>query len=268
VFPRLACNLIVGAAILGVGLLATPGVGVGIEKGEFDPAAWDDLLREYVRDGVVNYQGWQQSGTDELDAFLDAAGEYDLGSTMGKEPKAAFFVNAYNAWAIRQILDHYPVDSVTEIPGFFDRNARMIAGEKRTLEKIEEELATLMRQKPDFALLLVPGTSGWPTLFGRAYSTDNYIQQSDETMKEMVMQGHGYYDAETNQLHLPEGVIKYMYLYDALPNGFVSYYSYHFPLADIVAMSSNNPEEVPVPVKWELNDANPRPRPEVESEEP
>jgi hypothetical protein len=243
-------------------------VGIGVEKGEFDPAAWDELLREYVRNGLVDYQGWQQGGIDELDAFLDAAGEYDLRSTMGKEPKAAFLVNTYNAWAIRQVLDHYPVDSVTEIPGFFDRNARMIAGEKRTLEKIEEELATLMRQKPEFALLLVPGTSGWPALFGRAYSTENYVQQSAEAMKQMVSAGYGYYDEEANKLHLPDGVVRYMHLYEALPRGFLYYYSNHFRLGDIVAINNDNPETVVVPVKWELNDANPRPRPETESKEP
>jgi hypothetical protein len=35
-----------------------------------------------------------------------------------------------------------------------------------------------------------------------------------------------------------------------------------------VAINNDNPETVVVPVKWELNDANPRPRPEAESKEP
>ncbi len=258
----------VGMAILGAGLLAGPGMGIGLEKGEFDPAAWDELLRQYVRDGLVDYQGWQNNGIEALDAFLDAAGEYDLHTTMGKEPKAAFLVNAYNAWAIRQILDHYPVDSVQEIPGFLDRNKRMIAGEKRTLDEIEEELATIMRQNPEFALLLVPGTSGWPPLFGRAYSTENYVQESTEAMKAMTKGRHAYYDGEANELYLPEGVVRYMHLYEAMPRGFIYHYANHFQLGEIVAISNGKPETITVPVNWELNDANPRPRPASESKEP
>jgi hypothetical protein len=231
--------------------------GWGLEEGEFDPAGWDTLLRQYVTDGLVDYKTWQREGIEALDAFLDAAGEYDLTSTMGKEPKAAFLVNVYNAWAVRQILDHYPVDSVQEIPGFFDKNKRLVAEERLTLDDIEEKLATLLRHNPDFAFLLVPGTSGWPRLTRTAYSTENYREGVREAGRALVDEKLISLDREAKVLRLPVQITKYDEIYENMPQGLVGVLSDYLPLADIVAIGSKKPEHATGPVDWSLNDSAP-----------
>jgi hypothetical protein len=238
-------------------LAATP--GQALERGEFDPTAFDVLVKEYVKDGRVDYEGWQAAGIEALDAFLDEAGEYDLTSTMGKEPKASFLINAYNAWAIRQILEHYPVESVKDIPGFFDSNKRLIAGEYFNLNGIEEKLADLLRNRPYFANALVPGTSGWPKLASEAYSTDTYEALTVESMKSLIGDAYLRYDAEKNLLHVPAPISRHMDLFEAMPKGLVGHLSGYLPLGDIVAISKHKPKHVRDDIDWSLNDSRARP---------
>lgn len=243
-----------GIALFGLVLLAGAAPARALEPGEFDPAPWDTLLHTYVTDGRVDYAAWKADGTGALDAFLEAAGDYDLTSTLGKEPRAAFLVNAYNAFAIRQILDHYPVGSVKEIPGFLDKNAIRIAGEERTLDGIKAALGKLLPTQPSYAFLIVPGTSGWPPLPGAALSSGNYRKMTDNARKEMVLGGHVYFDEKANVLHLPAQITDYIEVYDALPKGLVGFLSGELPLSQVVAISAKQPERVTDPVDWTLND--------------
>lgn len=233
-------------------LAAAP--ALALEPGEFDPAPWNALLQTYVKDGHVDYGAWKAGGIGALDAFLDSTGDYDLNSTLGKEPRAAFLVNAYNAFAIRQILEHYPVGSVKEIPGFLDRNTLHIAGEDRTLNGIDSTLAGLLPTQPSYAFLLVPGTSGWPALPGEALSSKNYHQMVNDALREMFLGGHVYYDEKANILHVPAQIADHIDVYDSLPGGLVGFLSGELPLAHVVAISSKKPERVTEPVDWTLND--------------
>lgn len=56
---------------------------------------------------------------------------------MTREEQIAFYINAYNACCIKGILDHYPVKSPKDIPGFFDQLKFAVAGETLTINQIE-----------------------------------------------------------------------------------------------------------------------------------
>jgi Protein of unknown function, DUF547 len=224
-----------------------------LEPGEMNPAPFDNLLKKYVAEGKVDYPRWKAAGTKDLDAFLDSLAAYDLTQIMGKEPKAALFINAYHAWAIRQILEHYPVKSVNDIPGFFDKNTRKVAGQERTLNDIEAALAELIPHEPEFALALSNGSLGGPRMIEEALTSDNLMKRLNDVMKDAATSKRVRYDPKTNEMHLPPQIVKYLPQYEALPNGFVGKFGGSLSLADVMAWTSKHPKIVEDPVDWSLN---------------
>src|SRR5918996_4445904 len=70
---------------------------------EHHHSKWTNVLREFVHDGMVDYAGLKKRGQSELDAYLASLqavcpGEY---GRWTREQKLAFWINAYNAFAVR-----------------------------------------------------------------------------------------------------------------------------------------------------------------------
>jgi len=233
--------------------LLSPRFAQALEPGELNPQPFDNLLKKYVADGKVDYSRWKAAGTKDLDAFLDSLAAYDLTRVMGKEPKAALLVNAYHAWVIRQILEHYPVKSVNDIPGFFDKNTRKVAGQERTLNDMEAALAELIPHEPEFALVLSNGSLGGPKMVEAAVTSDNLMKRLNDGMRDAAALKRLRYDPKTNEMHLPPQIVKYLPQYEALPNGFVGKFSANLSLSDVMAWTSKHPKIVEDPVDWSLN---------------
>jgi len=100
--------------------------------------AWDALLKKYVNEkGLVAYEKWKNNAADRkaLDDYLAQyapAGEVAKGDDL-----AASGINAYNAFAIKGILENYPTESIWALPNSFGRKAYPIGGQKVSLDDIE-----------------------------------------------------------------------------------------------------------------------------------
>jgi len=103
------------------------------ESGNFDA-----ILKKYVNGEFFEYAKLQGNPEDlrKFEAFLDWQAKADL-KPMTREEQIAFYINAYNACCIKGILDHYPVKSPKDIPGFFDQLQFVVAGETLTVNQIE-----------------------------------------------------------------------------------------------------------------------------------
>lgn len=99
------------------------------------------ILQEYVHGGVTDYAGIAGSGA-ELDAYLEILAETDP-EPFGREEKLAFWINTYNAFTIKLILNHYPgVESIRDIPRG-DRwkwRGWIVNGEGVSLDEIEHKI--------------------------------------------------------------------------------------------------------------------------------
>lgn len=152
---------------------------VRLEPGEFDCSVWDRILYDYVTYEGVDWKAWHQHGTQEIDDFLNDAASYSLRSVMGKEPKIAFLMNIYNAFAVQQILNHYPLDSINEIEGFFDANSISVDGEDQTLDDLAEQVRAIGKPYPQCALALFSGAMCQAPLAPRAYTAANLADQAE-----------------------------------------------------------------------------------------
>src|SRR3989338_9084433 len=74
-----------------------------------DQQPWDHLLKKDVSEGWVSYALWKkdQKGLDDyLEALQKPAGIQVKSWTQPEQ--MAFYINAYNAYTIKLLLNHYP----------------------------------------------------------------------------------------------------------------------------------------------------------------
>ncbi len=253
-----AAALAAVAAVAALAALPATAAPQKLEQGEFDPAVLDSLTGLYVRDGGVDYADWKAEGSEALDGFLASAGDYDLRSTMGKEPRVAFLLNAYNGWAVRQILDHYPVKSVQDIPGFFDKNTVRIAGEERTLNDVEALLAQTYGHHPLFLVGLSPGAKGMPTLPAEAFTSARLTALLGKQAGTYLGPKRLNYDQESNTLHVPPQFQRHWDLFRDLPKGPGEILGVYMPLSQVSALARADQglQVVAGPVDWSLDDAS------------
>lgn len=152
-----------------------------VGEAAFDHSAFDRLLVDHVdADGFVDYHGLAERSAD-LDAYVEslATAAFD---ELGRDERLALLINAYNAFTLRLILDHYPVESIRDIPG--DERWKAVrwnlAGETYSLDQIEHELVRPNFREPRIHFVLVCAAVGCPPLRPEAYTADRLEEQLED----------------------------------------------------------------------------------------
>lgn len=145
---------------------------------KFDHHRLDALLRRFVDpDGLVDYGGLRRAQSD-LDAYLTSLADASL-DRLGRDGRLALLLNAYNAFTLRLILDHYPIGSILDIPVARRWSARRwrLAGRTVSLDEIENELIRPNFKEPRIHFALVCAAKGCPRLRAEAYVPDRLEEQ-------------------------------------------------------------------------------------------
>ena len=120
--------------------------------GGTERAAWGRVLRNFVRDGGVDYAGLKALPED-LESYLASLAAVRP-ETLDPSEALAFWCNAYNAVVLRHVLDRYPgIESVKAEDGFFNSLTFPVAGAERTLDEIESEGRELGDPRIHFAVV-------------------------------------------------------------------------------------------------------------------
>ncbi len=137
----------------------------------------NSLLSKSVTNGKVDYSSLKNnSAFKELIQFIN---EKDV-SNEKDNVKKAYRINAYNLLVINQVIENFPLSSVQEVGGFFDRNKFTIGGEKLTLNQFEKQY--LLEEFNDARLhfVLVCGALGCPPITNFAYMPERLESQIDK----------------------------------------------------------------------------------------
>lgn len=151
----------------------------------FDHSAFDSLLRTHVSamGGFVDYEAFNKDA-GKLDAYITALAKADL-DTLGRDERLAFLINAYNAFTLRLILDHYPVESIKDIPSEerWDAKRWHLGGQVYSLNQIEHELIRPKFAEPRVHFALVCAAIGCPPLRSEAYAGNRLEEQLADQSK-------------------------------------------------------------------------------------
>lgn len=137
-------------------------------------AAWDALLQKHVSRGAVDYAALKQD-VSRLDAYLDTLGAARP-STFTPDGQLAFWINAYNAFTVKLILNHYPVESIRRIDRPWKQKTWLAGGKMFSLDEIEHTILRGKFKDPRIHFAIVCASIGCPDLHNRALTAQS-VQQ-------------------------------------------------------------------------------------------
>lgn len=80
-----------------------------------DHSPWTTLLQKYVTEsGKVNYSGFIQEKA-ELEQYLAQLSQTPPGTNWKEGEQLAYWINTYNAFTVKLIIDNYPTRSIKDI---------------------------------------------------------------------------------------------------------------------------------------------------------
>jgi hypothetical protein len=138
-----------------------------------DHSLYADLLKKYVRDGVVNYQGFKDE-EKRLDAYLMVLEGIDTGA-LSRNEQLAFYINAYNASTIKLILSGYPgVKSIWDLGGrifnrVFSKKVVRIEGKTISLDDLEHGIIRPRFKEPRIHFAVNCASRSCPPLISEPY---------------------------------------------------------------------------------------------------
>lgn len=138
-------------------------------------AALDTLLQKYVTpDGKVNYKGLVAEKT-ALDAYCRTLSDQPVQENDSREEKMAFWINAYNAFTLKLVVDNYPAKSIMNFDAGKTWEVRRIRiGDKKySLNNIENDILRPQFKDARIHFALNCAAKSCPPLWNRAYTAAN-----------------------------------------------------------------------------------------------
>ena len=156
---------------------------------------YDEILDLYVRDGLVYYHALKVERA-KFDRYVTALGEVSADTLKSWPPdrQLAYWINAYNAFVLRTVIDGYPIrgkapeypsNSIRQIPGAFERRQFRAGGRMLTLDTIEKDVIGEFNDARAL-LALGRGAVGGPRLKSEAYTAARLDAQLDKMVTELV----------------------------------------------------------------------------------
>lgn len=138
----------------------------------FNHEAWNNLLQKHVSEqGNVNYNGFKSDIT-EFYSYLNSLSETPPEDSWSKDETLAYWMNVYNAFTIKLILDNYPIQSIKDIDGPWNHRFIKIGAKWYTLNDVEHRIIRKM-DEPRIHFALVCAAVSCPRLYNKAFTSKN-----------------------------------------------------------------------------------------------
>lgn len=140
-----------------------------------DHTVFDKILKQYVSaSGKVNYKGIK-ADIVRLDSYLATLESTKMDDTWSRKEKLAFWINAYNAYTIKLIVQNYPVKSITDLHGGkpWDKKWINIAGQNLSLNNIENDIIRPQFNEPRIHFAVNCAAASCPPILNKAYTSEN-----------------------------------------------------------------------------------------------
>ncbi len=150
-----------------------------------DYTTWDNLLKKYVdKDGNVDYKNFRKD-IRLLNTYLDEQAKNPISEYETKESKLVYYINLYNAATVKLILDNYPINSINDLKGPWNRNVVSIRGKQLSLGDIEHNILRKM-DEPRIHFAINCASYSCPKLLNEAFTVEKLEEQLEQSAKSFV----------------------------------------------------------------------------------
>ena len=154
-----------------------------------DHGIWTELLKKHVLpDGFVDYQGLVEDSV-KLNNYTKKLSDNPPASQWSDDEKMAYWINAYNAFTIKLIVDNYPVESIKDlnptltiplIRTVWTQKWFQIGGEDFSLDHIEHKILRKEFEEPRIHFAVNCASVSCPVLRPEAFTADKLERQLEE----------------------------------------------------------------------------------------
>jgi len=150
-----------------------------------DHRIWDSLLQKHVTaEGLVDYQGFIADSA-RLNNYLDLLRQHHPNDKhWSRDERLAYWINAYNAFTVKLVADHFPVKSIKDIKNgipfvntVWDIKFIKIEGQTYDLNNIEHGIIRPKFDEPRIHFAVNCAARSCPKLYNRAYTAEKLDTQ-------------------------------------------------------------------------------------------
>jgi len=151
---------------------------------------FNSLLQKHVDEkGNVDYKSFKED-EDKLLEFISYLEKTSPSTSWSANKEKAFWINAYNAYTIKLILEYYPVNSIMDIKEkkntAWKINFAEIGGKTYTLDHIEHEILRKKFTDPRIHVGVNCASISCPKLLNKAFTEENIEEELEILMKEFI----------------------------------------------------------------------------------
>jgi hypothetical protein len=156
------------------------------------------LLERFVDDdGLVDYAGLRraQKDVDEVCALFPQA-DLETSTTVANQ-RVAYWLNVYNAFALKLVVDNYPIqpsegktkypaNSIRQIPGAWEHTKFPSRLGEVSLDEVEHKVLRAQFKEPRIHMALVCASMSSPKLRREPYDARKLDKQLDDQAREFL----------------------------------------------------------------------------------
>ncbi len=170
------------ALVLTIGLNLNIFAETSFDSDEFH-SPFSELLRENVDNGEVNYTAFKNNS--RFNSYLDALAKATPEMLVTNSEKLAFWINAYNALAIKGIVDGLSPSSFFGRVTYFKTTDYALGGKSINLYDLERDIIIPFNE-PRIHFAIICASMSCPKLRSEAYLAANLEQQLHENAIDFI----------------------------------------------------------------------------------
>ena len=148
----------------------------------------DELLKKYVSSsGFVDYTGLKNNSS-KLEAIIKLLQSNVPNNNWDKPRQLAYWINAYNVFTLKLIIDNYPVKSIMDLHNGKPWDVKWISlgGITYSLNQIEHEIIRPSFNDARIHFAVNCAAKSCPTLSNEAYNPESLESQLDKNTKSFI----------------------------------------------------------------------------------
>lgn len=153
-----------------------------------DHAPFGQLLKKHVDSkGNVDYAGFKKDQA-KLEAYIKTLQANPVTNSQSKNQRLSYWINVYNAFTIKLILDNYPVKSIKDIENGkpWDKLFITLGSTTYSLNDVENNVIRKKFTEPRIHFAVNCAATSCPPLLNDAFYPDKLLEQLDERTRSFL----------------------------------------------------------------------------------